>query len=140
MLETLILLSVLQLPPNPYTTIGEDGQIVVIGDEQPLEERPHLTKQAGVFDGPSGKETYYNLNMNRVVSNMRSLGYSEEEYPYGVREDGVKMLGEYVIIAANLNIRPRGTIVETSLGPGIVCDTGSFANYNTTQIDIAVTW
>ena len=50
------------------------------------------------------------------------------------------MLGNYIMIAANLQLRPRGTIVDTSLGKGIVCDTGGFAKNNPTQIDIAVNW
>lgn len=41
-----------------------------------------LTAYNGVYNGPSGRETYYNLRMNRVVSIMRDKGYSEEEYPY----------------------------------------------------------
>lgn len=101
---------------------------------------PVLTKSKGVVNGPSGKETYYNLNMNGVVRIMRNAGFSEEEYPYWVREDGVKMLGNYVMVAANLNIRPRGSIVQSSLGDAIVCDTGGFAHSNPTQLDIAVTW
>ena len=107
-------------------------------ENSPMAE--HLTKSAGVFNGPSGKETYYNLNMSTVVSVMRANGYSEEDYPYWVREDGVKMLGYYVMVAADFNTRPRGTIIETSLGTAIVCDTGGFAYSNPTQIDIAVTW
>ena len=99
-----------------------------------------LTKQKGVIQGPSGKETYYNLNMSGVVRLMRNIGYSEEEYPYWVREDGVKMLGNYVMVAASFNIRPRGTILESSLGMAIVCDTGGFADRNPTQLDIAVSW
>lgn len=99
-----------------------------------------LSKSKGVVIGPSGKETYYNLNMTGVVNSMRRAGYSEEEYPYWVREDGVKMLGNYVIVAANYDIRPRGTILESSLGYAIVCDTGNFAKTNPTQIDVAVTW
>ena len=98
---------------------------------------PVLSKGRGVNYGPSGKETYYNLNMSSVVSIMRSMGYTGE---YWVREDGCKMLGEYIMVAANLNLRPRGSIVETSLGDAIVCDTGGFAKRNPTQIDIAVTW
>ena len=78
--------------------------------------------------------------MNGVVSKMRRLGYSEEEYPYWVREDGVKMLGDYVMVAASYDIRPVGTILESSLGMAIVCDTGTFANSNPTQLDIAVSW
>ena len=99
-----------------------------------------LSKSKGVVEGPSGKETYYNLNMTSVVNAMRRAGYSEEDYPYWVREDGVKMLGSYVMVAANYEIRPKGTIIESSLGYAIVCDTGGFAKKNPTQIDVAVTW
>ena len=105
---------------------------------EPMKE--HLTKQGGVFYGVSGKETYYNLPMNGVIRIMRSMGYTEKEYPYWVRYDGVKMFGYYVMAAANLNIRPRGTIIKTSLGEAIICDTGGFAKHNPTQLDIAVTW
>jgi peptidoglycan hydrolase CwlO-like protein len=99
-----------------------------------------LSKSRGSVMGPSGKETYYNLNMGGVVSIMRSLGYSAEEYPYWVRSDGCKMLGNYIMVAANLSIRPKGTIVQTSLGAGIVCDTGGFASSNAYQLDIATNW
>ncbi len=71
---------------------------------------------------------------------MRYLGYSKEEYPYWVRSDGCKMLGDYIIVAANLDMRPRGTILPCSLGMAIVCDTGGFAKKNPYQLDIAVTW
>ena len=96
-----------------------------------------LTPSKGVHYGVSGKETYYNLDMSGVISIMRSMGNND---PYWIREDGVKMLGNYVMIAANFNIRPRGSLVETSLGTGIVCDTGGFAEKDPTQIDIAVNW
>lgn len=99
-----------------------------------------LSKSAGTIQGPSGKETYYNLNMSGVVSIMRGMGFSEKEYPYHVRKDGAKCLGEYVMVAANLNLRPRGSLVETSLGMGLVCDTGGFAKHNITQLDLAVNW
>lgn len=98
---------------------------------------PVLTKSAGTIQGPSGKETYYNLNMNGVVNIMRNMGNTDE---YWVRSDGVKMLGDYVMVAANLSVRPRGSLVPTSLGMGIVCDTGGFAVNNPTQLDIAVSW
>lgn len=101
---------------------------------------PKLTKRAGRITGPSGQETYYNLNMSGVVKIMRRLGFSAKEYPYWVREDGVKMLGNYVMVAANFNIRPRGSVVETSLGYGLVTDTGGFAKSNPTQLDIATSW
>lgn len=98
---------------------------------------PILNRVNGTVKGPSGKETYYNLNMSKVVSIMRNLGY---DYEYWVRDDGVKMFGEYIMCAANLKIRPKGTILETSLGTAIVCDTGGFAKSNPRQIDIAVNW
>lgn len=99
-----------------------------------------LTPAAGRINGPSGPETYYNLPMEGVIRNMRNLGFDEANYPYAVRSDGVKTLGGYVMVAANLAIRPKGTIVATSLGAGIVCDTGGFALVNPTQLDIAVAW
>lgn len=99
-----------------------------------------LTRSRGSIQGPSGKETYYNLNMSGVVSIMRRMGFGESEYPYNVRADGVKCLGPYVMVAAHLGKRPRGSKVQTSLGTGLVCDTGGFAANNPTQIDIATSW
>lgn len=99
-----------------------------------------LSRNNGVVFGPSGKETYYDLDMSGVIATMRNIGYSENDYPYWVRSDGVKMLGQYVMIAADFNTRPRGTIIESSLGFAIVCDTGLFSQKYPTQIDIAVTW
>jgi hypothetical protein len=103
------------------------------------ESQPHLTKQSGVFYGPSGKETYYNLPMGRVINYMRDLGYTTEDYPYWVRSDGAKMLGDYVMVAADLSVYSKGSIVPTSLGKGIVCDTGAFAG-SSVALDIAVNW
>ena len=96
-----------------------------------------LTPSGGVYYGPTGKETYYNLDMNGVVSNAQEQGIQGE---YWIREDGVKMYGDYVIVAANLDTHPRGSTVETSLGTGIVLDTGGFAASDPNQVDIAVDW
>lgn len=96
-----------------------------------------LTASAGRIQGPSGEETYYNLPMDGVISIMKSCGY---DYEYSIREDGVKTYGGYVMCAANLDLRPRGSLIQTTLGMGIVCDTGGFAYGNPTQLDIAVTW
>lgn len=96
-----------------------------------------LTPQAGVNYGPSGKETYYNLDMSGVVNIMRNMGNQDE---YWVRSDGAKMLGNYVMVAANLDVHPRGSLVETSMGTGIVADTGGFAAGNPNQVDIATAW
>lgn len=96
-----------------------------------------LTSTLGRVNGPSGEETYYNLNMKNCVKRMHDLGYEGE---YWVRKDGVKMFGPYVMVAANFDVRPLGTIVETSLGTGCVCDTGDFVEDNPYGIDVATTW
>lgn len=98
---------------------------------------PVLSRSRGAVSGPSGKETYYNLNMSGCISIMNSRGFNE---PYWVRSDGVKMYGYYVMCAAGLSIRPKGSIVESSNGLAIVVDTGGFASRNPRQLDIAVTW
>lgn len=111
--------------------------------EVPLEDYwdgAQLNSVNGVVTGPSGKETYYNLDMCGVVEIMRNAGYTEEEYPYWVREDGVKMLGPYVMCAGDFQVRPLGTIVDTTLGKAIVCDTGTFTYEDPYQLDIAVEW
>ena len=95
----------------------------------------------GTTEGPSGHETYYNLSMGGVITLMRQKGYTETDgWNYWVREDGVKMFGDYAMVAANLDIRPKGTIIPTSVGMAIVCDTGDFADENIYAIDIATTW
>ena len=90
--------------------------------------------------GPSGRETYYNLYMGNCVNYMRDLGYDEIQYPYWVRDDGAKMLGNYVMCAANWHIRPKGTIIPTSLGDAIVVDTGDFVAEFPNGVDLAVDW
>ena len=92
----------------------------------------------GHFDGPSGRETYYNDDLEYVIGRMHRNGYDHMDY--WIREDGVKMLGKYVIVAANLEYRPRGTILKTSMGMGMVCDTGKFCQDAPTAIDIATEW
>ena len=99
-----------------------------------------ITKERGGYMGISGRETYYNLYMGNCVNFMRELGYSEEEYPYWVRDDGAKMLGNYVMCAANWKTRPRGTILQTSLGDAIVVDTGEFVKDYPNGVDLAVDW
>ena len=98
---------------------------------------PVLSRSRGAISGPSGKETYYNLNMSGCINIMSRRGFNE---PYWVRSDGVKMYGYYVMCAAGLSIRPKGSIVESSNGLAIVVDTGGFASRNPSQLDIAVTW
>lgn len=97
-----------------------------------------LNRHDGAVYGPSGKETYYNLNMSRCIYYMQRLGYYEH---YWVRSDGVKMYGNWVMGAANLSIYPKGSIVKSTLGDVIICDTGEFTrNGSGVALDIAVTW
>ena len=93
-----------------------------------------LTPSKGVNYFNGRKETYYNLDMSGCVLIMRGLGNNDE---YWVRSDGCKMLGNYIMCAANLSFYPRGSLVETSLGTAIVVDTGYLES---NQIDIAVSW
>lgn len=93
---------------------------------------PKLTKNAWTVQWPSGKETFYNLDMSVVVDDLRAKWFNEK---YWVRNDGVKMYGEYVMVAANGY--PKWTIIPTTLGPWIVCDRGWMV---WKHIDIAVTW
>lgn len=99
-----------------------------------------ITKERGGYMGPSGRETYYNLRMDLCIYYMRELGYDEENYPYWIRDDGAKMLGNYVMCAANWKIRPKGTIIPTSLGDAIVVDTGEFVKDYPNGVDLAVDW
>ena len=111
---------------------------------------PVLNRRSGTVTGPSGKETYYNLDMSGIVNSIKNHTWiwkdaSPENQQnllgdYWVRDDGVKMLGQYIMCAANLAVHPRGSLVPTSLGTAVVVDTGDFAAYNSQQLDIAVTW
>lgn len=88
-----------------------------------------LTPSSGVCWFNNHKETYYNLDMSGVVANAKNMGI---EGDYWVRGDGVKMYGSYVIVAAQMD---KGTIIETSLGTGIVldwCQAGT--------VDLATSW
>ena len=88
-----------------------------------------LTRSGGVNYFNGRKETWYNLNMNGVIANAQAMGIQGN---YWVRGDGVKMYGDKVIVAAQA---PKNTIIETSLGMGIVMD---YCPAGT--IDIATAW
>ena len=60
---------------------------------------------------------------------------------YTVRPDGAKVDAQgYILIAANYARYPRCSIVETSLGPGKVYDTGGFALVHPEGFDLATDW
>lgn len=99
-----------------------------------------LTKSKGAqmfvdSKGVTHRETYYDLNMSVV---MRACGQGGN---YSVRFDGAKVDADgYVIVAANYGIYPRCTVVETSMGPGKVYDTGGFALRHPYGFDLATDW
>lgn len=96
-----------------------------------------LTASRGRIQGPSGSETYYNMDMSGIVSRLIQNGYVGDYY---IRDDGCKMFGDYIMVAANFDIHPFGSIIETSLGLAIVCDTGEYVKWDPTGIDIATNW
>lgn len=112
-------------------------QVEVIG----IKSRPGALTQlkgAQLFTDSKGvvhRETYYDLDMRRVMQSCGQGGY------YTVRIDGVKVDRDgYAIIAANYARYPKCSIVETSVGPGKVYDTGGFALHHPDGFDIATDW
>lgn len=97
-----------------------------------------VAKGAQVFvdsDGVAHRETYYDLPMNLVIGACGAGG------SYHIRSDGAKVDQDgYVLVAANLGAYPRCTIVQTSLGPGKVYDTGGFAARYPYGFDLATDW
>ena len=97
-----------------------------------------LSAKLGRVSFPDGRtETFYDLPMHKIVQQATEKNIPGE---FWIREDGAKMYGDFVIVAANFKTHPYGSIVETSLGPGIVLDTGDFAKKEPYTIDIATDW
>lgn len=98
-----------------------------------------LTKSKGAqqFTDSRGvvhRETYYDLPMNVT---MGACGGGD----YTIRGDGAKVDKDgYILIAANLGNYPRCSVVETSMGPGKVYDTGGFAAKHPHGFDLATDW
>lgn len=93
-----------------------------------------LTAKLGTIQYNDHKETWYNLNMSKVVQRAQDVGIPCE---YWVRDDGCKMFGPWVIVAAHPSVT-RYTFVETSRGTGIVLDRHTAGDPN--LYDLAVTW
>lgn len=86
------------------------------------------------YTGNYKNESYYYYSPN-LVNIMYDKGY---DYDYWVRNDGVQMFGDYVIVAANPDMHTYGDIIDTSLGKGIVCDIGGVSDKD--YIDIGTLW
>ena len=111
-------------------------QIEIIGTKP----KNPLTKSKGaqIFTDSKGvahRETYYDLPMNIVIKACGSGG------TYTVRADGAKVDKDgYILVAANYGNYPRCSVVETSMGPGKVYDTGGFAVKHPHGFDLATDW
>lgn len=98
-----------------------------------------LNKRMGVNYFNGQKETYYNLRMTGVIRLLDDMGIPHGEY--WIRDDGAKMLGEYIMLATDTDRIPKGTIWETSLGTGMIVDHCSGSeSYPGVWIDVAVNW
>lgn len=134
-------------------SLTSDGTSVLLNiervEEEKVQEAPQpvefiplpnaLTRSKGAHIfvdslGVAHRETYYDLPMNVVI---RACGGGT----YSIRSDGAKIDQDgYVLVAANLVSYPRCTVVETSLGPGKVYDTGGFALRHPYGFDLATDW
>lgn len=91
-------------------------------------------------DGKRVKETWCQLNVSTLISNMKK--YEGIDLPYWIRDDGVRMYGPFTIVAGDVKSRVNpwtgtiaykggtceyGDIVATSLGLGIIMDYGEDA-------------
>ncbi len=110
-------------------------QVEIIGTKP----KNPLTKSKGaqIFTDSKGvahRETYYDLPMNIVINACGGGGYT-------VRADGAKVDKDgYILVAANYGNYPRCSVVETSMGPGKVYDTGGFAVRHPHGFDLATDW
>lgn len=93
-----------------------------------------LTASIGRITYGNHVETWYDLPMNKVIQRSQDAGIPCE---YWVDDRGVKMFGQWVIVAAHPSI-PRYSLVETSLGTGIVLDRHTCQDAE--LIDIATDW
>lgn len=113
----------------------EVPQIVVF---QPKPNALTSSKGAQVYvdgDGVAHRETYYDLPMNRAIQSCGATSM------YTIRSDGAKVDQDgYVLVAANLAAYPRCSVVDTSMGPGKVYDTGGFVVRHPYGFDLATDW
>lgn len=93
-----------------------------------------LTAVLGRIQFGAHTETWYDLDMSKVVANAQAAGIPCE---YSVREDGVKCFGPWVIVASHPSVT-RYTFVETSLGTGIILDRHEMPDKD--LYDIATDW
>ena len=94
-----------------------------------------LSAAKGINSFMGHQESWYNLPMENIIERA-NLIYGEN--PYWIREDGVKMYGPFVICAGTSS--RYGEVIDTSLGKGLILDTGDFVKEDPDKIDIATAW
>ena len=111
------------------------AQIEIVGARLPNAlTKAKSAQQFTDSKGISHRETYYDLPMNIVINACGGGGYT-------VRADGAKVDKDgYILVAANYGNYPRCSVVETSMGPGKVYDTGGFAARHPHGFDLATDW
>lgn len=131
-----------EMPSETPVNASQDPEEVTVEEILTEDiETPYsvLNKRMGVNYFNGQKETYYNLRMTGVIRLLDDMGIPHGEY--WVRDDGAKMLGEYIMLATDTNRIPKGTIWETSLGTGMIVDHCSGSeSYPGVWIDVAVNW
>lgn len=102
---------------------------------------PHFCTAAHLPDNHKWSSQYH-----RKVQGIQHHSRSRQFYSFFfislllVYSSLLNFSSQYIMCAADLALRPRGSLVESSLGTCIVADTGDFIYANPTQIDIAVDW
>lgn len=118
-------------------TIERTIPIPVVVEKKPTANALTSSKGAQIFvdsNGVAHRETYYDLPMNIVIN---SCGIGD----YTIRYDGAKIDKDgYILVAAGFGAYPRCSVVETSMGPGKVYDTGGFALRYPHGFDLATDW
>ena len=141
-IETIVDEPVYEAVEEAPEAVEEPVEEVPKAVEEQVEEIPKaavLNRRDGVNYFNGQKETYYNLKMGGVIRLLDEMGIEHGEY--WTRDDGVKMLGDYIMLATDTRRWPKGTILETSLGTGLVVDHCSGSeSYSGLWIDVAVTW
>lgn len=94
-----------------------------------------LSAAKGINSFMGHQECWYNLPMENIIE-QANLVFGEN--PYWIREDGVKMYGPFVICAGKSS--RYGEVIDTSLGKGLILDTGDFVKEDPDKIDIATAW
>ena len=121
--------------------IAEEISVISVG------ENVQLSKENGIVEGPSGLETYYTIRgkseaipflTKRVGLTRKDVHIVDGVYILDVPTEMTIPEGSYVIAASNRE--QVGSLVDTTLGKGIVLDLMEGNGYTKPRIDICTAW